>query len=152
MQKNVRNIDVNQVLLAGCHGRGAAKPAGRDKGADANARSLHGVHDAARGRAHAGAHDQHLHPAQHRGRLQPAQRLRRARVAPREAALVHRNSLGLLHASRPHIVPSRNSNPLLGQVLRPQRDCCVVGVRGSHTGYDSLPSVRYTFLYVASDA
>lgn len=110
------------------------------------------MHHASRRGSHASFNDQHLHPTQHRSRRQSPQHLLSPRVAPRKATLVHRNSVGVLHAPGSHFVPDRNSHTLLGEVLRSERYRRVVGLCGTHSGHDSVPSIRHTLLHVASDA
>lgn len=146
------SISKDHTTPTGGDGRGAAEPAQRHQGPARHARRVHSLHNPTGRRAHARADDQHVHTAEHRGDRQPAQRVAGARVAARAPALVHRGRLGVLHAARPHTVPGRDRDPVLGEVLRPERDRRLVGLRGAHPGDDSLPGLRHTLLHVAGDA
>lgn len=109
-----QNISSPIRFRHGGHGGGPVEPAQLDSGPHRDAGGIHGVHHLTGSRPHARAHDQHLHPAQHRGRGQPPQHIASSRVAARETPLVHRNSVGLLHAPRADPIPHRDSDPLLG--------------------------------------
>ena len=104
------------------------------------------MHDLAGGGAHAGPHDIDLHPAEHRGGLQPAQHKPRARVAARAPALVHRGGLGLLHAPRAATLSRRDCHPLLGQVLRLFPSSRLVGLHRPHTSSHNLPCLCHPLL------
>lgn len=104
------------------------------------------------GGAHAGAHDQHLHLAQHRDGVQPAQHLARTRIAPRAAALVHRDGVGLLYPARLNPLSARDRHPVLGEVLRSQHDGRLVGLHSAHSSAGDLCGVRAPLLPLADDA
>lgn len=138
------------LLLPGRHGRGPTRRTHHRSAQHAD-RVRH-LHHPAGGGPHAGPHDQHLHPAEHRNRMQPAQYLAGERIATRALALVHRDGLGLLDPAGVDIVPVRNCHPLLGQVLRPQHDGGLVRVHCPHPSAGHFRGLCAALLPVAHDA
>ena len=68
---------------------------------------VRGVHSVADRSAHAGPHDLHLHPAPHRGRVQPphADPAHRARVSPHQDVHHCRACLGIQYGPRNSSLP-----------------------------------------------
>lgn len=132
------------VCLEGRYGRSESELAKRHTHLDAG--RLHHLHDVAGRRSHAGSDDQHVHPADGGRCVQSEQRESGARVAAREAALVHRDGVGLLHVTGPHPISVRDRHPVLGKVLQRVPRGCLGRLRCPGAGAGRLLAVRRPLL------